>query len=115
MWPGFGENSRVLKWIVDRLEGKAHAVDTPICRVPTRESLDLNGLSLGDEQLELLLSVDPNVWAEEAGLILDDYARYGDRLPAALLEEHDALLDRLAAARKAGKPAVATGALAAAE
>jgi phosphoenolpyruvate carboxykinase (GTP) len=115
VWPGFGDNSRVLKWIVERLDGKAAATDTPIGRVPTRESLDLSGLSLTDEQLDTLLTVDPVVWAEEAGLIADDYLRYGDRLPAALLEEHEALLDRLADARKVSRPASTAGALTPAE
>ena len=101
VWPGFGENSRVLKWIVERLEGKADAVDSPIGRLPTPESLDTSGLDLTDEQLELLLSVDPEVWIEEAALIPADYNKFGDRLPAALWAEHAALLERLEQARAA--------------
>jgi len=69
VWPGFGDNSRVLKWIAERLEGRAEAVDTAIGRLPTAESLDLTGLSLTDDDLDILLTVDPDVWREEAALI----------------------------------------------
>ena len=95
VWPGFGDNSRVLKWIVGRLEGQAEAHATPIGNVPTPDSLDTSGLSLTDHQLELLLSVDRSVWKEEASLIPEGYEKFGDRLPAELWEEHEALLDRL--------------------
>ena len=95
VWPGYGENSRVLKWIVERLEGSAAANDTPIGRTPARESLDTSGLNLSDEQLDLLLTVDPSVWKEEAALIAPDYARFGDRLPETLWAQHRALLERL--------------------
>jgi phosphoenolpyruvate carboxykinase (GTP) len=95
VWPGFGDNSRVLKWIVERLEGKADAVDTPIGRVPTRESLDVDGLHLSDADLDLLLTVDPEVWREEAALIPAHYDRFGDRLPQALRDELDRLQKRL--------------------
>lgn len=95
VWPGFGENSRVLKWIVDRLEGRANAVETPIGLVPARESLDVEGLGLTDDQLDLLLSVDPDVWAEEAALIRPHYEKFGERLPAELWGEYEALLQRL--------------------
>ena len=95
VWPGYGENSRVLKWIVERIEGKAGAVDTPIGRTPDKASLDVEGLNLTDEQLDLLLSVDPEVWKQEAALIGPDYARFGDRLPEALWAQHRALIERL--------------------
>jgi len=95
VWPGFGENSRVLKWIVQRLEGKAQAQDTPIGRLPTPDSLDTAGLNLTDHQLFLLLSVDRSVWKEEASLIPGSYEKFGARLPKALWEEHEALLERL--------------------
>ena len=68
VWPGFGDNSRVLKWIVERLEGKAEAVDTPIGRVPAKGALDTDGLDLTDAQLDLLLAVDDAVWTKEAGV-----------------------------------------------
>jgi phosphoenolpyruvate carboxykinase (GTP) len=97
VWPGFGDNSRVLKWIVDRLEGQAEATDTPIGRLPTPESLDTGGLGLSDEQLRLLLTVDPEVWREEAALIPRDYEKFGERLPKDLWAEYEALLERLEA------------------
>jgi phosphoenolpyruvate carboxykinase (GTP) len=96
VWPGYGENSRVLKWIVDRLEGRADAVDTPIGRLPA--SLDLEGLNLTPDQLNRLFTVDAQVWTHEADLIPAFYDRFGDRLPQALRDEHAALVDRLAAA-----------------
>ncbi|OYX33096.1 MAG: phosphoenolpyruvate carboxykinase (GTP) [Caulobacterales bacterium 32-69-10] len=98
LWPGYGENSRVLKWIVERLEGKAAAQETPIGYLPTRESLDVEGLGLTEHQLFLLLSVDRSVWKEEASLIPAAYEKFGDRLPPELWEEHEALIRRLEAA-----------------
>jgi phosphoenolpyruvate carboxykinase (GTP) len=95
VWPGFGDNSRVLKWIVERLEGRAGARDTAIGRVPGPEDLDVSGLDLTAAQLDLLLSVDTETWREEARLIPPAYERFGDRLPPALWDEHRALLDRL--------------------
>ena len=95
VWPGYGDNSRVLKWIVERLEGEAAASDTPIGRVPAPGALDVSGLDLTQAQLDLLLTVDPVVWREEAALIPPDYERFGDRLPEALWAEHSALVERL--------------------
>ncbi len=69
VWPGFGENSRVLKWIVERLEGRAEGVETPIGVVPTKEALDTDGLALAEKDLDFLLKVDAEVWREEAALI----------------------------------------------
>ena len=76
-------------------------MDTPVGRVPTREALDLSGLSLSDTDLSTLLDVDAEVWAEEAALIPDFYAQFGDRLPAALWEQHAALTARINGARAA--------------
>ena len=76
----------MLKWIVERLDGKAEAVDTPIGRVPTKASLDLSGLTLTDAELKILLDVDVDVWREEAALIPAFYEKFGDRLPKALWE-----------------------------
>ncbi|MFZ5669184.1 MAG: phosphoenolpyruvate carboxykinase (GTP) [Pseudomonadota bacterium] len=98
VWPGYGENSRVLKWIFDRLEGESAAVDTPIGRLPAPGSLDTAGLGLSEGQLKLLKSVDVAVWREEAALIPAFYARFGERLPAALWAQYEALTARLAAA-----------------
>ena len=95
VWPGFGDNARVLKWIAERLDGEAEAVDTPVGRVPTRASLDLSGLELTEADLSTLLDVDAEVWAEEAALIPEFYAQFGDRLPQALWQQHEALTTRI--------------------
>jgi phosphoenolpyruvate carboxykinase (GTP) len=96
VWPGFGDNARVLKWIVERLEDRAQAADTPIGRVPAKGALDVSGLKLAPAALDLLLSVEPAVWREEAALIPPFYDRFGDRLPAELRAQYEALLARLA-------------------
>ncbi|WP_407701579.1 phosphoenolpyruvate carboxykinase (GTP) [Thermomonospora amylolytica] len=95
IWPGFGENSRVLKWIVDRLNGRADAVKTPIGHVPTKESLDTEGLEIDEADLDTLLSVDVEVWKQEAELIPDHFNTFGDHLPKELWEEYRALVNRL--------------------
>jgi phosphoenolpyruvate carboxykinase (GTP) len=105
VWPGYGENSRVLKWIVERLEGEADAQLTPIGYLPTKASLDTSGLTLSDHHLDLLLSVDTEVWIEEASLIPPDYEKFGDRLPRELWDEHAALVLRLEGAVAARRPA----------
>jgi len=104
VWPGYGENSRVLKWIVQRLEGVADAQMTPIGYLPTRASLDTTGLVISDQDLELLLSVDTEVWTEEASLIPPAYEKFGDRLPRELWDEHAALVGRLKGASSALHP-----------
>ena len=98
VWPGYGENSRVLKWIVDRLESRAEGVDTPIGRLPKAAELDVSGLELSNEQLNLLLSFDPAIWREEAALIPPFYEKFAERLPKALWAEYEALVKRLSAA-----------------
>ncbi|WP_334164237.1 phosphoenolpyruvate carboxykinase domain-containing protein, partial [Phenylobacterium sp.] len=107
VWPGYGENIRVLKWIVDRLEGRAEAVDTPIGRLPAPGSLDVSGLGLTDAQLALLLTVDADIWRQEAALIPPFYEKFGDHLPKALWTEYEGLLQRLGepARRPAMEPA----------
>jgi phosphoenolpyruvate carboxykinase (GTP) len=95
IWPGFGENSRVLKWIVDRLEGRADTISSPIGLLPVPGALDVEGLDLTQEQLDILLTVDTAVWREEAALIGDHYATFGDRLPAKLGEELASLTEAL--------------------
>ncbi|WP_433515580.1 phosphoenolpyruvate carboxykinase (GTP) [Nonomuraea sp. CA-143628] len=93
IWPGFGENSRVLKWIVDRLNGEAEAVSSPIGLLP--DALDVEGLDLAEEDLRTLLTVDREVWREEAALIPAHFDKFGSHLPKELWEEYNALLDRL--------------------
>lgn len=95
VWPGFGDNARVLKWISERIDGEAEAVDTAVGRVPSVTALDLSGLDLTPAQLSTLLDVDAGVWAEEAALIPDFYRQFGDRLPTALWSQHAALVARL--------------------
>ncbi|TMR08467.1 phosphoenolpyruvate carboxykinase (GTP) [Nonomuraea turkmeniaca] len=97
IWPGYGENIRVLKWIVDRLNGEAKAVPTPIGLLPSE--LDTEGLDLSDDDLRALLSVDRDMWHEEAALIPAHFDKFGDHLPKELWDEYQALLDRLGAAR----------------
>jgi len=105
VWPGFGDNARVLKWISGRIDGEAEAVDTPVGRVPSPASLDLSGLDLTEAQLSILLDVDADVWGEEAALIPDFYAQFGDRLPRALWSQHAALVERLDRSRAASMAA----------
>ena len=99
IWPGFGDNSRVLKWISERLDGKAEARETAIGYVPTKASLDVSGLKLSDDALETLLGVDLDVWDEEAALVKPHYEKFGAKLPKRLWDEHKALLARLKEAR----------------
>ena len=95
VWPGFGDNARVLKWISERIDGEAEAVDTAVGRVPSVAALDLSGLDLTPAQLSTLLDVDAGGWAEEAALIPDFYRQFGERLPTALWDQHAALVARL--------------------
>ncbi len=106
VWPGYGENSRVLKWIFDRLEGDAEAVDSPIGRVPAPGSLDTVGLGLTEAQIKLLKTVDVDVWREEASLIPAFYEQFGDRMPKELWDQLAALKARLeGAAARVTEPA----------
>ena len=95
LWPGFGENSRVLKWIVERLEGGAQAIETPVGSVPSPASLDVDGLNLPAEALEAVLTVNADEWRAELALIKEWFAMLGPRLPAALRTELDGLADRV--------------------
>ncbi|WP_144672740.1 phosphoenolpyruvate carboxykinase (GTP) [Arthrobacter sp. U41] len=96
-WPGFGDNSRVLKWAIERIEGKADAVETPIGYVPAPGSLDLTGLDLTHSHVDDAVRVDPEEWAAELASIEEWYAQFGDSLPAALRSELEGLKERLAA------------------
>ncbi len=86
-WPGFGENSRVLKWVVERLEGQAQGVETPIGLVPAEGELDIEGLDVTPEQLEAATRFDAAEWREELPLIDEWFAKFGDKLPAELADE----------------------------
>jgi len=95
LWPGFGENCRVLKWVVERVAGTADAAETPIGLVPTVDAIDRTGLDLDDDAMTRLLAVDPASWGHEVALIDEHYAMVGDRLPKRLDAELDDLRRRL--------------------
>jgi phosphoenolpyruvate carboxykinase (GTP) len=96
LWPGFGDNVRVLSWIVDRLEDRAGARETAIGLLPLARDLDTSGLSISDAELTQLLAVSAEAWRDEAQRIRADYAKLGERLPPALANQATALLARLA-------------------
>ncbi|MEY3805443.1 MAG: GTP-dependent phosphoenolpyruvate carboxykinase [Actinomycetota bacterium] len=91
LWPGFGENSRVLKWIFDRIDGKASAEKTPIGYLPKPEDLDTNGLKIDNGDLETILSVDKSGWKEAIPQIRDHFAQFGPKMPATLVSKLDEL------------------------
>ena len=99
LWPGYGDNSRVLDWVIRRLEGTAQAVETPIGNIPASGELDLQGLSISDEQMNELFAINPQSWLAECDLTEQYYANFGDRVPAALVQELQGLRDRLQAAQ----------------
>ena len=95
LWPGYGDNSRVLKWIIERCGGTAAGIETPIGVLPTRDGLDTAGVELAAGALDELLTVDVDRWGDELSAIADHYQRVGARLPAALLDELLILNQRL--------------------
>ncbi len=97
LWPGFGENSRILKWVCDRVDGKGDVTETAIGNLPTIDSLDLDGLDMPAEDLKQLLSVDNAEWLKVIPAMRDHYAKFGDKLPKELAGELDALEARLKA------------------
>jgi phosphoenolpyruvate carboxykinase (GTP) len=97
LWPGYGENSRVLKWAFERVMGIADAVKTPIGYLPTPGALDVTGLDISADDLETLLSVDVDGWQAALPQIEAHFAQFGDRLPIELNQQLDALRVRLAA------------------
>ncbi len=95
MWPGFGENIRVLKWILERVDGGKGARKTILGYVPSQDAIDLTGLDIDHDRFEELVALDPRAWMAEAdrnGVFLD---KFGDRLPAGIRREHSALVDRI--------------------
>ncbi len=96
IWPGFGDNMRVLKWILDRCEDKVGAVETPIGYVPEVKDINLEGLDIDEKTLAGLLDVDSKLWLEDCKGIREFYAQVGDRVPAELYDELSALEARLA-------------------
>ncbi len=95
LWPGFGDNSRVLKWVFERTEDTAEAVETSIGYLPTPEAIDTNGLDVSAEDMQELLSVNKEEWLKEAAAVREYYAKFGDKLPQELNQELDALEQRL--------------------
>jgi phosphoenolpyruvate carboxykinase (GTP) len=95
LWPGYGENGRVLKWVVERLEGRAAAVETPIGRIPTADGLDLDGLDLTSEQVAAAVEFNAEEWKAEVPLIQEWFDKIGDKTPTTLLTELDGLKARL--------------------
>ena len=98
LWPGYGENSRVLKWIIERVNGTGEAVESPIGFVPAPGALDLDGLGLTPEQLEGVLRVDAAEWTAELPKIAQHFDNLGSRLPAAMRQQLAGLGERFAAA-----------------
>jgi phosphoenolpyruvate carboxykinase (GTP) len=95
LWPGFGENSRVLKWVFERVDGNAEAVDTAIGLLPAPGALDITGLDVSDDDIAALLAVDVAGWREAIPQIREHYARFGDDIPASLQLAVDTLERRL--------------------
>jgi phosphoenolpyruvate carboxykinase (GTP) len=95
LWPGYGENVRVLKWILERVEGRGAAEETPVGFVPTRNALTLDGLQISREAIEELLRVNPDDWEDDLADSKQFFDKFGSRLPQELREEHDKLSRRL--------------------
>jgi phosphoenolpyruvate carboxykinase (GTP) len=98
LWPGYGENSRVLKWVFERVAGAAGAVDTPIGQLPVADSIDTSGLAVDSDDMAELLSVDVEGWRANLAQIEQHYATFGERLPGELAAQLQSLEKRLASA-----------------
>jgi phosphoenolpyruvate carboxykinase (GTP) len=98
LWPGYGDNSRVLEWVFRRCDDAVEAAETPIGFIPTVDSLDIDGLVITREDVEELLHVDPEEWKPEIEPIREFFAKFGDKLPAELTRQLDALEERLESA-----------------
>ena len=97
LWPGFGENSRVLKWIVERTNGTGKAEKTAIGYLPAKDAVDTTGLDVSEKDMEELLHVYKDEWLKEVASIREHYANYGEKLPKELMDQLDALEERLKA------------------
>ena len=95
LWPGFGDNIRVMKWIFERCDGKVEANKTAVGYLPKKESFGLTGLDVPDKNLNRILSIDRKEWIEEAREMENYYQQFGDRLPAELKDELNGLKERL--------------------
>ena len=99
IWPGYGENSRVLEWIVRRIEGEAGAVDAATGRLPEPGAINFDGLDLSEQAQADLFAIDPTTWLAECDLTEEYFAKFGDRVPAELREQLADLRARLEAAK----------------
>ena len=99
LWPGYGENSRVLKWVFERVCGEGKALDTPIGYMPTHDAIDLTGLSVPEADMKELLNVKVDEWLKEVDSVREYYKKFGDRLPHELEEQLEGLEKRLNAAK----------------
>ena len=99
LWPGYGENSRVLSWVFERCDGKVHAKETPIGLLPDAADLDTKGLNLSSDAINQLLNVDVDGWLAEVPLIKQHFAKFGERLPEGLNKEVKELEKRLKAVK----------------
>jgi phosphoenolpyruvate carboxykinase (GTP) len=95
LWPGFGENSRVLKWVIERIEGTAAAEETPIGHVPAADALDISGLDMTEDQVRQALAVDTDEWQAEIPQITEWFEKFGDKLPTTMWDELEILKSRL--------------------
>lgn len=95
LWPGFGENLRVLDWIIQRCQNKIDAKETPIGYVPIKGDIDTSGLDIADENLDALFTIDPDQWLAEMNEIKEYFNEFGERLPKQLLNEHAKVVDSL--------------------
>ena len=95
LWPGFGENCRVLKWIFERCEGTAKAIESPFGLAPEKDAIDLSGLDIPEQDLEMLLQADNDALRSEIGDMREHFAKFGDKIPQALVTQLDALEERL--------------------
>jgi phosphoenolpyruvate carboxykinase (GTP) len=95
LWPGYGENSRVLKWIAERVDGTGKATKTPIGNLPTADALDLSGVNLPLDDVKALTSVDADGWKKEVDDVAANYTKFGNHLPQALNDQLAGLRQRL--------------------
>jgi len=95
LWPGYGENSRVLEWVFERVSGKGEAVETPIGFIPAPGAINTDGLDVSAADMATLLHVDADEWRAEVPSIREHFATFGDKLPAALAGEVDKLEQQL--------------------
>ena len=102
LWPGFGENLRVLRWIIDRCENRVTGIETPIGFLPDPKDIDVSGLDVAEDTLQTLLSINAEQWKDEMDSVGEYLEEYRDRLPDGLRQEHQQIVDAL---QKAGRSA----------